>query len=544
MNIYSVVRRTKNFLITSITILGLLSGGCAAPRSGVKKILAPETNLGTTIGSLVEVLSVNAIPVEGYGLVGGLNGTGSSECPTQIREYLEKYILKQLPDQKADAGKLIDSLDTAVVYVQGMIPPAASKNQYFDVKITALPGTQTTSIENGWLYETELKIAGGFGITTKVLAKAEGPVFVDTIDAAQTNKQNGYILAGGTVLDEYKVSLALRQPDYKMANIIRNCINERFGSETAKAISESQIDLKIPEKYKNQKQRFVAIVRETYLVRTPDITKERIITFVRQLAVSKDKQTSEIALETIGNECLDKLSALLNSSDEEVRLRAARCMLNLGSDQGLKTLRQITMDKNSHRRIEALETITLSAGRNDATAILRSLLRDEDFNIRLAAYEQLRKLEDIAVTQKLIGHNFYLEQIAQADRKAIFVSRSGQPRIVLFAAPIRCNEGIFVESPDGSVTINAPAGQNYVSIMRKHPKRADVIIKLKSSFELGDIIRTLCEEPLKKSDQGHSGLNVSYSDMIALLQQMCDKGAIKAEFHAGPLSKIDLSIKK
>jgi hypothetical protein len=32
--------------------------------------------------------------------------------------------------------------------------------------------------------------------------------------------------------------------------------------------------------------------------------------------------------------------------------------------------------------------------------------------------------------------------------------------------------------------------------------------------------------------------------MIALLKQMCDKGAVKAEFHAGPLPKINLFIKK
>jgi hypothetical protein len=544
MNICFMVRRIKIVLITGISILGLLIGGCGKPLGNAKKSVASEIDLGTTIGSLVEVLSVDAIPVEGYGLVGGLNGTGSSECPTQIRDYLEKYILKQLSDQKADVGKLIDSLDTAVVSVQGLIPPAASKNQSFDVKVNALPGTQTTSLENGWLYETELKITGSFGITTKVLARAGGPVFVDTIDATQINKKTGYVLAGGAVLDEYKVSLALRQPDYKMSNTIRNLLNERFGSDTAKAVSDSQIDLKIPEKYKNQKQRFIFIVKAIYLTQTPDVTKERIMTFVRQLAVSKDKQTNEIALESVGNECLNKLSALLNSSDEEVRLSAARCMLNLGSDRGLNTLRLIAMDKNSRRRIEALEAITVSANRNDATAVSRTLLRDDDFDVRLAAYEQLRKLEDIAVAQKLIGHNFYLEQIAQTDRKAIFVSRSGQPRIVLFGTPIYCSEDIFIESPDGSITINAPAGQKYVSIIRKNPKRPDVLIKLKSSFELGDIVQTLCEEPLKKSNQGHPGLNVSYTDMIALLKQMCDKGAVKAEFHAGPLPKINLFIKK
>jgi hypothetical protein len=75
--------------------------------------------------------------------------------------------------------------------------------------------------------------------------------------------------------------------------------------------------------------------------------------------------------------------------------------------------------------------------------------------------------------------------------------------------------------------------------MRKHPKRPNIIVQLKSTFELDDIIQTLCEEPLRRTEEGHVGLGVSYADMIGLLKQMCDKGAINAEFRAGPLPKID-----
>jgi len=131
-----------------------------------------------------------------------------------------------------------------------------------------------------------------------------------------------------------------------------------------------------------------------------------------------------------------------------------------------------------------------------------------------------------------------VEQIAQTKHKSIFASRSGQPRIALFGAPLYCRDNIFVQSADGNITINAPPGQKYVSIIRKHPKRPNVIVQLKSSFELGDIIRTLCEEPLKRSGQEQLGLGVSYAEGIAILKRMCDKGAVKAEFRVGPLPKI------
>jgi len=530
--------RQNNIVV--LLIFGIVMVGCEKPVKTIEgpKEIAVEIGVETTIGSLVEILSVDSISVEGYGLVAGLNGTGSAECPPRIRAYLRQYILKQLPTDVLKPDEFISSLDTAVVQVEGMMPRTFAKNEYFDVKVTALEGTQTTSLEGGRLYRTELKAAGGFGLTIKVLGAAEGPVFIDTIGAKETNKRVGYILGGGTVLDKYRINLILRQPNYRIANAIRNKLNGRFGASTSKAVSPSQIEAEVPAKYKGQKQRFISIVKAIYLAETPEITAERISTFVRKLAVAGDKDITEAGLEAIGNESVGKLAALLNSSNEEVRLRAARCMLNLGSDVGLEALREIASTKGSPYRVEALEAIRAGASRNDAAVISRKLLRDDDFDIRLAAYEQLRKLGDIAITQELIARDFFLEQVAQTHHKGIFVSRSGQPRIVLFGAPIYCRENIFVQSPDGNITINAPAGQQYVSIIRKHPKRPNVTLQLRSSYDLSDIIRTLCKEPLKKEGEGRVGLNVSYAEGIALLREMCYKGAVDAEFRAGPLPKI------
>lgn len=500
--------------------------------------LIPTIDLGTTIGSLAEMSWPESIRLEGYNLVVGLRGTGSSECPPQIRTYLGQHIQTLYPERKINIEKFIRGPETAVVLVEGLMPAVASKNEYFDVRVTALPGTQTTSLDGGWLLGTELKTAGTFGITTKVVADAKGPVFIDKISLSEINRRAGYVLSGGKIRDEYTISLELNEPDFRMTNNIRNRLNERFGDGTAKVISLGRLEVKVPAKYREQKQRFISIIKATYLAQSTETIRERIKIFVRKLAALQDADASEIALEAIGNQSFGGLSALLNVSNEQIRLRAGRCMLNLGSDAGLVTLRQIALDRGSAYRLEALESITTGARRNDAARISQRLLRDDDFRMRLAAYEQLRKLDDITVTQELIAGNFYLEQIALNQHRTIFVSRSGEPRIVLFGAPILCSDGIFVRSADGDITIDAPAGQEYVSIIRKHPQRPGVIAQLESSFELIDIIRTLCEKPLKKGEQGRGGLGVSYADVIALLKQMCDKGAVKAEFWAGPLPKI------
>jgi len=529
-------RVIKTVGVIGVLLVACLMGGCES--GATSGDLSMPEGLGIPIGTLVKVVTPGLVAVEGYGIVGGLRGTGSGECPARIRKYLEQYILKQLPEQRVNIDKFIASEDTAVVHVYGVMSTSISEGRHFDVTIAALPGSQTTSLEDGWLYSTELKQLGRFGLSTRVLATAEGPIFIDKLVVDGTDKRAGYGLGGGTVLGEYPISLMLRKPNYRTANAIRNRLNERFGPETAKAVTSGQIGLNIPAQYSKQQERFVLMVRATYLMGSAEITQERIKTFVAKLAASEDKDISEIALEAIGKGSLKKLSALLNSHYDEVRLRAARCMLNLGSDAGLETLRGIAMDKDSVYRIAAIEAITKGAKRNDAAVISRRLLQDEHFEIRLTAYEQLRKLEDVAVIRIPIGRSFYMDQIARNPHKAIYVSRSGEPHIVLFGSPIFCQENLFIQSANGEITIDSPAGQNYVSVMRKHPTKPTVIGPVKSSLEVGDIIRTLCEEPIRRTEQGRAGLGVSYADMIALLKQMSEKKAFEAPFLAGPLPTI------
>ena len=173
----------KAVFVAGILLIVCFTGGCGERRgSGASGGLASAEDLGPTIGSLTRLVSPEWIRVEGYGLVGGLKRTGSAECPPRIRAYLARYIRKQLPSQgKVDIQKYINRPDTAVVFVEGMMPAVASAGKYFDVVVTALPSTQTTSLEGGWLFETELKIAGSFGVTTRVLADVKGPIFFDRI---------------------------------------------------------------------------------------------------------------------------------------------------------------------------------------------------------------------------------------------------------------------------------------------------------------------------------------------------------------------------
>jgi hypothetical protein len=538
----------KNYLrkiLWCVTLVSLAATfGCAGGKAAKSQKVADVNAVNDTIGMYAEIFASDAIPVGGYALVGGLNGTGSSECPPQIRASLKKYILQRLGGAKVNVDELINSPDTAVVVVEGVISPAASKNQRFDLRVNALPGTQTTSLEGGWLYSTDLFDSQQAGTSIKPLATAEGPVFVDSTDSDSQGHKVGYVLGGGSVIEEYKVNLALRLPDYRIASQIRNRINERFGYETAMALAPGSIELRIPTKYLEAKGRFIQLVRATYLFNSPGLTTQRVMTNIEKLAGSKDKNSSEIALEAIGNIAVPKLAALLNSSDPEVRFRAARCMFNLGDQKGREVLWSMVTDKNSPYRIDAINTLANTAVGQDVISTFHSLLRDDDLAVRLIAYDKLVHLKDAAVSRKLIASSFYLDQLTEAGKPAILISRRDQASVAILGAPIYCRSNTFIETSDGTITINVPAGEKYATIIRRHPKRTDTIIQLKSSLDLADIIETLCREPLTPTAEGGPGLGVPYSTLVGLLNKMVDSGAIQAEFYAGPLPKNMPIIKK
>jgi hypothetical protein len=210
----------------------------------------------------------------------------------------------------------------------------------------------------------------------------------------------------------------------------------------------------------------------------------------------------------------------------------------------MDVLREIAMNRQSPYRIEAIEAVTRAGRSHDASALCLALLKDEDFSMRLAAYRQLRKLNDIAVIGKSIAKSFFLENVSQTDKKDIYVSRSGEPQIVLFGAPLYCKRGSIVESAGHDVIIDAMTDPNYVTVIRKYPNKPNLTGQIKCSYRLDSIIQALCEQPPERGQENRMGLGVSYCDMIALLKQMCDKGTLEAQFHAGPLPKFDLNVKK
>jgi len=520
----------------ALAVVLLVGCGRQTGSDGASELL-DDAKLGPTVGSVAAVAEPEPVVVEGYGLVAGLPGTGSGVCPVGLRAYLKQYILTQVSDSSLQIDEFIDSRNTAVVLLEGVIPPMASEGSAFDVRVRPVDGSDTTSLHGGWLYKAELRQKGTSGLQTRTLAMVEGPVFINQLGVSEPDLTQGVVLGGGSAKFGYNGAMRMRRTDYRTASAVRNRLNERYGAGTAASVSATDVAFVVPEAFQRRPRRFVSMVVTTFLTETPELLQTRIDTFTQGVTVPEIAERCEVSLEAIGRRCLVKLAPMLETEDEAVRLRVARCMLNLEDDRGLPPLQAIARDRKSPRRIEALRAVAVGAKRNDAVLLARQLLRDDDQAVVLAACDQLRELEDFSIRQEFVGRSFYLERVMQTDRKAIYVTRTGTPRVVLFGSPLQCRDSLFVKSPDGAVVLDSRADQNFVSLTRQAPTGHGVIGPLRSGMSLSEVIRALGAERRSAARSGPRGLGVPYSDVITVLEQLSAKEAVAAEFWAGPLPK-------
>src|SRR5688572_17839890 len=177
----------------------------------------------------------------GYGLVVGLNGTGSRDIPAPVRAYMLAEAAKggfggqRFGDEIANMSpeELLNSLDTAVVIVEAVVPQGAKAGSKFDVRVRAHPATSTTSLEGGTLYTTELRpgppTAGGGQAFP--LARARGPVFINqfaepgALGKDTVVRTTGSILNAGEVIKDMPLKLRLANPSHQRAATLQMAIN-------------------------------------------------------------------------------------------------------------------------------------------------------------------------------------------------------------------------------------------------------------------------------------------------------------------------------
>lgn len=249
--------------------------------------------LGTTLAQaqvrikdVTDVEGVRSNPIYGFGLVVGLDGTGSRSAFTQqvAVDMLQKQNVTTTIFSSAPSDAIIRTTSASAVMVTAELGPFHRKGQKIDVTVSALDDAK--SLQGGTLIMAPLRGADG-----EVYVVAQGPVSIGGFSVsgqgagagAQKNHLNvGRIANGGNVEKEAlsdpfcrgKSKLLLKEPDFNTARLMAKAINDKFPGH-ADAIDAGAVAVSLPaEKTRNP----VGFLSEIGLMEiTPDITARVVI---------------------------------------------------------------------------------------------------------------------------------------------------------------------------------------------------------------------------------------------------------------------------
>jgi len=203
-------------------------------------MLAGPAAAQVRIKDITDVSGVRSNQLFGFGLVVGLDGTGSRSTFTQQvavdmlqRQGVTTNIFSQLP-----AESVLRSTSISAVMVTAEIGPFARTGSRIDVTVSALDDTR--SLQGGTLVMTPLRGADG-----QVYAIAQGALSIGGFSATaqasgvQKNHLNVGRVPGGAIVEkeapgdmlkEGKIKLLLKEADFNTARLIAKIINEKHSN--------------------------------------------------------------------------------------------------------------------------------------------------------------------------------------------------------------------------------------------------------------------------------------------------------------------------
>ncbi|MEW6251944.1 MAG: flagellar basal body P-ring protein FlgI [Planctomycetota bacterium] len=540
---------------------------------GVEPMPAPRTaandELLTTGTVGAETLVTNGAPQElrGFGLVVGLNGRGSPDCPTPIRRALEDWLAKQVPPQTGTRGRrlqtpgeLIDSPDTATVEIFGLVPPGARKGTRFDLQVRALAGTSTESLEGGCLLPTELKhfdssssVPGGL-IGGAALAHGDGPININPFaaegdGAAGTvlSPREGRILGGGRTIVERATRLTLIRPNYQLALAIERRVNERFGQrrKLAVAFSAQQVEISTPPEYERQYERFCAALAQLYLDNRPPILEQKLRAIAtRAASPGADLDRILATWEAFGPTALPQIQPFYTDREPLLRLYAARAGLRLGDMTALPVLQAFAAGGAHDERLIAIRELG-TCDSPQAPVALAPLLDDENQEVRLAAYEALLNRGHAGIQSLPFPHpedplqiNFVLDVVNSSGPPLIYIRRTRLPRIAVFGNRIPVEAPLFYADPDDVVTVHTVEGSTDLQVYARRQNRlTDSIVMPPRLIEL---ISALADLPKPDETGRLRGVGLPYSRVVQILAALTRNQTIPARlvFEQTPLTDL------
>lgn len=504
-----------------------------------------------TVGSMVRVAGNEPLPVSGWGFVTGLAGTGSPDVPAFMSTWLTNEMRRRgvgsyrLGTQRMSTQELLASQDTAVVRVDGLIPPGAIAGTRFDVLVQALPGTQTTSLADGQLWTTDLSIGGANErmLFSRRLAHARGGLYINPFEDPGTAEsrveldRRAVIVGGGEVTEPRELLLVLNQPSVQRARLISDHINQRFPHEeanqrffnTAVAKDEQTIQINVPLRYAAHPQRFLNLAAHLYLQRVPDFEPRQAQRLAEVLAA--DPATAErvtLAWEALGKTTLPTLRRLYDAEDLRVRMAALEAGARMEDQRAADPLMALCEHDEPDIRARAA---TLLAPLHSNIRITRALVQrldDQVEEVRLAAYETLVSVGDPVIERVLIHDgqraHFMLDLTPAAGTPLIYIHHDAVPRVAAFNPYAPLPTPMTAQLWDNRLMIRTHAPDQPVRVF--YQPRTGPSVTLEAPPTLAHLVRLLGSPP--NVPEVEKGLGLSYSDVCRALHELHQQGRLGA----------------
>lgn len=534
-------------LIALIPLTLSLPACSSTPKRPNRAKPAPVTSrdippiLRGTIGAETRLEGLDPTIVTGYGLVVGLNGTGSSDVPLGVRAVLEREMLGlgvgQEPGPLAGVtpAMMIDDLNTAVVLVQAVIPPAAAPGSRFDVRVATLPGSAVTSLAGGRLYTTELRQgeASPSAPMTPAIGRARGDLFINPLTEfgdAPEGALRARILNGGEVVTPFRPTLTLDVPSHGRARAIVDAINTRFGmtaGPVAIGRNEEFIEIIIPARYRNNTDEFANILRHLRIdQRLPVMYAQRYVDALKAQPNIADNLSW--CLVAVGPAAVPIVRELYDYPEAVPRLAALQAGARLDDARVRPELIDLITNGPESIRTSAIRLLgELSHDDLSINAFLHTLLDDaqQDPDVIIAAYESLAKRRDVRVIRRRMPGPFFLD-IVHAKRAMVYASQSEQPVIAVIGPNPELADPAFVNAFDGRLLIQRDAGVKRAELFYR--PRMGATIRTSALPGIVEIVRTLAHKPTP--EQPEPGFDMNYSAVVGAMYEMVRSGAIAGDF--------------
>lgn len=537
----------------------LLSGCAKKTVSKAKPVTPPPTFTGPaflrgTIGSLTQLRGYQPLLVSGYGLVVGLNGTGSSEVPAYLRRWMINDMRKKgvgsaaLGQQGITPERLLADLDTSVVVIQGLIPPGAVKGERFDVLVSCLPQTQTTNLAGGRLWTADLSIRGADPSMQfrRKLATASGPMYINPFDKKtpaekqMQQQRQGVLLSGGIVTTDRQVELTLNQPSWQRSRLIADCINERFPKaptdrfDTAVPFDDLRIKIHCPARFAGRTEELLRLISHLYTQRSAQFGSQQAQRLVDLIAAQPHyAQDAIYAWQAMGKTVLPIIRHYYTHSQPAVRLAVLEAGARLGDEAVSDHLQQLAQSPDVSLRQRAAATLVHLPSSIRGARTLHNLLDDDEPSVRLTAYESLAQINDPLIQRIVIDgpgpdqFKFALD-LVPAKKPLVYIAQSRSPRLVIFNPLLGFEAPAIAHLWDNRLMLRAPDVGQPITVFYQRPGQIEG-----QTFQIDPVVAKwvylLAHRP--SVTRPEDGLDLTYGQTVNAVYQLCQQGVIPAQTH-------------